>query len=246
MRKENFFYLRGFTLAETLVTLAVIGVLASLTVPALLKSYQDMETVTRVKKNYSLLNRALLRYAEDNNCMGNLLSCGDFDGTMDKPWTGIKPYLKLNKDCGSAGDQGCFSSVIYKRLNGDDQGYKDKSNGIGRGILSDGSSILINGFPSSPNCSNDKSHSGTGLLKTTCGRIGVDINGHKGPNQIGRDYFDWWITKSGVVVPAGHPDDKAYATVDGEPKCDPGAGFGSGGSGIGCTAKILIDNDVDY
>jgi prepilin-type N-terminal cleavage/methylation domain-containing protein len=46
---------KGFTLSEVLITLAVIGTVAALTIPAVVSNYQKHQTVTRLKKTYSAL-----------------------------------------------------------------------------------------------------------------------------------------------------------------------------------------------
>ncbi len=49
----------AFTLAEVLITLGIIGVVAALTIPSLLENYEKRTTATAVKKAYSELNQAL-------------------------------------------------------------------------------------------------------------------------------------------------------------------------------------------
>ncbi len=46
---------RGFTLAEVLITLAVIGVVAALTIPVVVRNYQKTQTVVKLKKVYTTL-----------------------------------------------------------------------------------------------------------------------------------------------------------------------------------------------
>ena len=45
---------KAFTLAEVLITLAVLGVVAAMTIPTLVNNSSDQSTVTKVKK-YQLL-----------------------------------------------------------------------------------------------------------------------------------------------------------------------------------------------
>ena len=50
---------KGFTLAEVLITLSVIGVVAALTIPVIMNSTQQAQYKTTVKKAMSVLNQAL-------------------------------------------------------------------------------------------------------------------------------------------------------------------------------------------
>ena len=50
----------GFTLAEVLITLAIIGIVAALTVPALIQSYEKKVTSTKIKKFNSIITEAIL------------------------------------------------------------------------------------------------------------------------------------------------------------------------------------------
>ena len=50
---------RGFTLAEVLITLAIIGIVAALTIPSVISNYQQQEFKTGLKKAVSVLNEAI-------------------------------------------------------------------------------------------------------------------------------------------------------------------------------------------
>ena len=52
---EKFMNKRAFTLAEVLITLGIIGVVAAMTLPTLLNKYQEVVTVNKVKKFYFAL-----------------------------------------------------------------------------------------------------------------------------------------------------------------------------------------------
>ncbi len=49
----------AFTLAEVLITLGIIGVVAAMTLPALVASHRKTEVETRLKKFYSVMNQAI-------------------------------------------------------------------------------------------------------------------------------------------------------------------------------------------
>uniref|UniRef100_UPI004029BEED type II secretion system protein n=1 Tax=Candidatus Scatousia sp. TaxID=3085663 RepID=UPI004029BEED len=57
---------KAFTLAEVLITLGIIGIVAAMTLPTVVNKYQERVTVTKVKKFYSLINQALLFAIKDN------------------------------------------------------------------------------------------------------------------------------------------------------------------------------------
>lgn len=66
MKKFNKF---GFTLAEVLVTLGVIGVVAAMTLPSVIKHHQQQATVSKVKKFYTTINQAIRQSeAENGSC----------------------------------------------------------------------------------------------------------------------------------------------------------------------------------
>lgn len=240
---------KAFTLAEVLVTLAIIGVVAALTIPTLMSSIENAGTASRVKKANSMLNQAIKMYMVDNDCIGDLAACGGFSGGADgsgngQAWNAIKPYFKIIKDCGTKTGQGCFSTgTYYKLLNGNNYMYLDHLD-RGKGILSDGFSILIE---NRDNCSADFSSTGQTALKQTCANIFIDTNAIKGPNKIGRDVFSFRVTKSGVVYPSGSLDDSEYSSSE-VPKCDPAAtGHSlSAGGGHGCAARIIREGKVNY
>lgn len=59
LKKYNNNKKHGFTLAEVLITLGIIGVVAALTLPALIQNYQKKVVVNRLKKSYSVLSNAI-------------------------------------------------------------------------------------------------------------------------------------------------------------------------------------------
>ena len=51
---------RGFTLAEVLITLVIIGIIASMTIPSVINDQKDKEILARLKKSYSTLSQVMM------------------------------------------------------------------------------------------------------------------------------------------------------------------------------------------
>ena len=56
----------GFTLAEVLITLGIIGVVAAMTLPSVILNYQKKVTVNRLKQAYSTISQALVMAQKDH------------------------------------------------------------------------------------------------------------------------------------------------------------------------------------
>ena len=56
----------AFTLAEVLITLGIIGIVAALTLPTLISRYQEKVFITRLEKTYSILVSAYKLAVEEN------------------------------------------------------------------------------------------------------------------------------------------------------------------------------------
>ena len=84
----------GFTLAEVLITLGIIGVVAALTLPALIQNYQKKATATSVKKAYSELNQIIERAKAD---YGDPSGWNYYEQDNLAKWvqTYIEPYIKV-------------------------------------------------------------------------------------------------------------------------------------------------------
>lgn len=81
---------KGFTLAEVLITLGVIGVVAMLTLPSLLINYKKHETAVKVKEAYSIFSQAIKLSVEENG----QISGWDTSVIANVAPKYINPYLK--------------------------------------------------------------------------------------------------------------------------------------------------------
>ena len=105
--------LKGFTLAEVLVTLGIIGVVSAMTVPSLMQNYQRQSYVTQLHKVYNELSQAVVRYQNDKNAV-NLAEAGMNGVTASQNF--IKDYMKVVAEC-PAVEAPCFASS-YKTMSG--------------------------------------------------------------------------------------------------------------------------------
>ncbi|MBQ8458778.1 type II secretion system protein [bacterium] len=153
---------KGFTLAETLITIGIIGVVSALTIPALITNYQKQQTATLLKKTYAdLKNIIRLSIVENDEPSGwkypedsSKAACEDFIKTY------YFPFIK-----GGVGR--IPASYRIKNLNG--LGSFMPSCGF---EMADGR--LISFFPN---------------INNSYIWLFADINGNKTPNRAGRDVF---------------------------------------------------------
>jgi len=165
----------AFTLAEVLITLAIIGVVAAMTIPILISSYQKTQTVSQFKKAYSGLSQSIAASkAENGDPSGwNWGTGADINAeTTYFAETYILPYLKVIKNCNyiAIASNSCSNYSIY---------YLDQVTPIhySQGyyvVLSDGTSLdmMTEHYATYDNF-----------------WFYIDVNGAKKPNLIGKDIF---------------------------------------------------------
>lgn len=224
----------AFTMAEVLITLGIIGVVAAMTLPTLLNNNRNKALETALKRSYSVLSQALDMYYAQN---GEKLTSETVDRRELKPI--LMKYLNTVQDCGyGAGDvnDACVpntgtsgnieqeNEVIYKTFNGKNNLYLNSVDD-GQFVLNDGSLILL-----------ENSASGTTKMLF----ISVDLNGfHKLPNCLGRDLFMFQVDEKGRLLPMGMEGTQYYSKTDAY--CSPTSTNNM--NGAGCTYKALTDKN---
>ncbi len=166
----------GFTLAEVLLTLGIIGVVASLTMPALISDYQKKVNETASMVFETRLEQALqqMNIAEDLTGHG---STAEFLDTLKK-------YMKIIKTC-DADLTPCFSEQIND-LNTVDiefMGTSKWGTAVEAFVLQNGTTALIK---YNPGCTSP-GIAAKGSELRNCIAITYDTNGLKKPNQVGKD-----------------------------------------------------------
>ncbi len=217
----------GFTLAEVLITLAIIGVVAALTIPTVIKNYQERQVITQLRKAHSSLSQAFNMAIAQNGSIGTWISSNSLYPEKDLVDI-LEPYLKITKKCGTK--VGCFASNAYKTLTGNEMNsssvWSPSYDSWQKLRLADGTSLLFRNFDI--NCK----YNGV-----RCGMVFVDINGDKPPNQWGRDLFSFWYTDNGIV-PTGIKSDTACSLAV---HC-----ANKTSDGICCTGWVIQKDNMDY
>lgn len=192
----------GFTLAEVLITISIIGIVAMMTIPNLIFEYRRSTSIAKLKKIYSTLQQVILRSTADNGGYSYVsFSDGNTQSMIDWYDHHLKPNLKVQKDCIDV--SGCWhNSGVTKQLNGDTAIWDSGTKGIG-------SNIIV--FKTLDNVMVNLDGASAEDIKTLFGVnikapglvVHVDVNGNDGPNVIGRDIFVF-IYNNLIFVPAGY------------------------------------------
>ncbi len=197
----------AFTLAEVLITLGIIGVVAAMTMPVLVQNVKNKELQVQFKKTYSELSRSAQKFYADEG-----ISFSEYSrdvGSVEALKYFLKNYFKgatvTDKTIwGGPGVNGNPDKSSYSVLNfnGSTEAYQvcDIS-----GLRSElgGRLIAINEPP--------KNSSENGPI------LCVDINGYKAPNRAGKDYFLFLFTVDGSLIPMGtaHKSNPLNGTLSG-------------------------------
>ena len=215
----------AFTMAEVLITLGIIGIVAAMTLPSLINNYKPKELETGFKKNYSAINQAINMYTADT---GEILHADEL-GTVELKKILLK-YMDVLHECGAAwGSKDCIynasnqeeRSKIYKTYNG--KKYIGNLNLFDDGqlVLKDGTLILIEN---------------QGITDKEV-YISFDVNGYrKSPNKYGHDLFTFQLMNDGRLLPMGaegtdFTNDVTYCSYS----------SGHDFNGISCAVKAIYD-----
>ena len=213
----------GFTLAEVLITLVIVGIISVMTVPTLIYKTSKQEFAAKLKKVYSTLSKATNKIIfEEGSPKG-------WADTNEKLYNTYKKYLQLSKDCGRGAS--CFPDVKYRYIKstGSHRSFMDER---GKDInlysvkLSDGVAVLF-GWTDEGQCVTSD-----GGSFNKCASIMVDLNGDKGPNRYGLDYFQFVLKEDGFY-PMGCDDSNDHCRINQD-------------AGGGCACKVLREGAINY
>lgn len=236
--KSQFFNInKGFTLPEVLITLFLLGIVMSITIPSMLTRVASSSQVPGLRKIYGMLDSAVTKIMLTNS--GSLVNA--FTSSTDaRDKFGL--FFEYNRVCSTGSVAGNCWAIYSSKLSGGDAVESFNPNvDYTAAIMADGSTLLFY----IPNVACD----GTGVsialpyassAKTfLCGYIVVDTNGFKVPNTFGRDMFMFLLGSNGLY-PGGdahtlYNDQSVECRVSQTAK-----------NGYGCASKVLNEGAINY
>lgn len=194
---------KAFTLAEVLITLGIIGVVAALTMPALIANYRNQVYATQLEKSVSMFEQGFKKMLADDgvDSLEHTVLFSSIEGD------GYGQLLDFTSNDGKIfvdGMKKYFNIIDVNTVYADTYGGGKAANG---GVLyfSDGSSIsgYFKSTLSYGNYGNDCEQYKTHGVNF-CGFIGfftIDVNGDKKPNIMGKDKFAFDLSDNARLIP---------------------------------------------
>lgn len=216
----------AFTLAEVLITIGIIGIVAQMTIPGLVSDYQKKLTAIQLKKAYSTINQALNLSIAANGDIKNwawptVINDANVTTFVN---TYVTPYFIVQKNCGCenwGSGSVCHPANTYL-LN---KTTLFNPSGL-TFILGDSTTIAMT------------------TTSAAGARIYFDLNGNNPPNIVGKDMFYLVIMPGGQLLfypgwwsPITTPRSTIVGT--GDYACNPSA---NSWGGVSCGMLIQLDN----
>lgn len=226
---------QAFTLAEVLITLGIIGIVAAMTLPSMVQKNRNKQLETGLKRGYSVLGQALQMYQAQS---GEPMKPADIRQHELKEI--LMKKLMTVRDCGlgyNDKEKACIPNYGGHGGEGDNRNSNtyqtyNKGNTInlnyfddGQFVLNDGTLVLLE---------NEMANGRSNIF------LSIDVNGFKhNPNRLGHDLFMFQINSKGTLIPMG---------VEGTVYYDVNDRYCSSTStdrmnGAGCTYKALTDKN---
>ena len=196
--KKNF----GFTLAEVLITLGIIGVVAAMAIPTLINAIDKKSTVTKLQRAISVINHA--QQLSDEGTGGLSPSDALTLGSEKYFKTYWAPYIRAVTYCDSYSKCGYSSNSPFYASNG-----RSKSS-----LMLVHNSRVVFYTPDGFLYIITNARYNNNEIRENSANVVVDINGSKGPNRFARDVFVLQIKTDGNgIVPLGYDlaDDEVKA-----------------------------------
>lgn len=208
--------LKAFTLAETLITVAILGIIGAITINILYNEYKKSVLVAQLKREYSVVSSAVDNALVEYN-----------DEVWDKGYFDkyVAPNLKVKTDC--TGKKNCYPVKEYtasrQKTSDENKAYClcNRNGNFDTNTCFYTKLVLENGALISVTDLGDMEAIISNRNNNT---IFIDVNGEKGPNKLNYDLHQFKITKDNGLIPC--LSDNTFCPVQ--------------------TKRVLITNKIDY
>lgn len=209
----------GFTLAEVLITLGIIGVVAALTIPRLINNYKAARLKSQFLKSYSTIQQ-VFKHMQDDEISLDPNSYVDGNSFYKE----FLKYLQGASICNGRNPQCPHGGVKYAGIN---NAWLDD----GKILLSDGTLLMFEN-----------------MARSTLVLVTVDLNGYKNPpNIVGYDTFSFQLINGEILAVGDNGTFRTgerYCDIDLAVEVAQRAA--SGGSDYGTTCAHYAKVDADY
>ena len=160
----------AFTLAEVLITLLIVGIIASIIIPDIISDTQEQEFKVAKKKAFGAAAQAYINAISENGGGFGEYGCGHHT-----KFPAIKAQLNVVKTCNGNSFDNCWASngVLPYATGGCFSGFGEVGQNANTTFITDDGMSWMH--------------------YTSCDIIAIDVNGAKGPNRWGKDAFAFEI-----------------------------------------------------
>ena len=186
---------KGFTLAEILITMGIIGVVAALAAPSLVTSSNNAKIGPQLQKAVSTFETAAEMLLHDEDASGLVGVVGNYAHASYDLGRVLSKYMKIDVNHDNA-----RATIHYHGYNGNRDIFITNSFPHISNFRSDDGSMYIihmqtksipnSMYPDTPN-------------NQCIGNVYIDVNGESEPNKVGKDFFSFFLYNDGTLRPHG-------------------------------------------
>lgn len=230
---------KGFTLAEVLITLGVIGLVAALTLPSMYNNYQKALIGKTLARSVELVEQGMLNIRQEAQLNSETGDTFETLSSIKKSDLGLSGSSYIT-------DSNAFYNSTKSFLGIENSDYDVTNISAFAGNLDTNLKSLYTAYKFNKLNAIVAFQNKTGTTTSNdsiISRVLIDANGAAKPNTFGKDVFIFGLTNSGTLIPAGT---QKYADFDSKIPAD-GCSGSSVGNGTACAARVMADKwEIKY
>ena len=189
---------KGFTLAEILVSMGIIGIVSAMTIPSLVSEHKKQVYCSQLSSTVSNLENAFtsMMATEGTEIFSDTIFRSSGLATEDST-TALAKYYKINNKSSNVsniyGTQTPFKNTTDSTLTG-----------ISANMLYTAKNNTVLAFRTANKEISEETAAENGTVPLSSSLfVTIDVNGKESPNLYGRDVFMFIVGDDGILYPAG-------------------------------------------